>query len=577
MSQQRLERYFSRHQKPSRQGKLSLLDLPSAVRHRIDILAGLVRFCPIDLNREGSRAELHLSHNDGACFYRHRKFHGRFYGCNTGETVVHCGCSKLPYSLLYVSKAISKEVVHTLYSGNQFSISAHGKGGLEPLQRLRPGALAALRSLSIRLNNCSCVYGHSSFPGRDISPCHRLCKGYGIHDKAIGSEARQDKALLRAWCDLAQTLSRSITPGVLKFSLACDVKDLHTANQIIAPLKQFSSLETTSIRLGEKPNHELYELARSRAVRLIGQLDSNSSYSYSYHLPEEVLEQILSYTDLIASYDLEWLPGHGLVPFDCCKTCVATLDSCSCAFYHAAFSSTCTCWRLPISLFLTSRVVRRIATAAFYSKNRFVPPPDQLDWRRIYMKTGKFHSPLTRFLERLPPAGLIHLRRIALIFPDLDPEAFLLDKRKTTEWLRAIEVLPNLDLSRLTLALYIDSAPYMSDVWPTPAQRQKRFLRVLQLLAPVAKIRKFFVFVDHETEQFEGLLEKSIIGRDYDSIANGKVEERLTLWYDGFSRDRPVEGSDDFCELSDTYFQYFLRTTWRVRQQRYDAYGVLQE
>ena len=472
------------------------------------------------------------------------KFHGKFYGRNTGETVVPCGCPKLPSSLLYTSHAISEEVVHILYSENQFTISAHGDRGLKPLRRLGSRALAALRSLSVRLNSSSCVYGHISFPGRDILPCHRPCEDYGLHDRPIGSQARQDKALLRSWYDLAQTLSTNITPGMLKLSLVCDVQDLHTAYQTTVPLEQLPLLETSSIRLGENPNAQLYELARSRALWLMEQKTSTSSQSYRYHLPDEILEQVLSYTDLVAPYDLEWLPSLGLGPFDCCKTCVATLDSCSCAFYHAAYSPTCTCWRLPISLFLTSRGVRRIATALFYSKNKFVLFPDKVNRRQYYRKIVESQSPLVQFLERFPPAGLSHLHHVTLMFPNFDPEAFLQDKRKVVEWRRAVDLLQKLDLSRLTLTLYIKEASNAFHAVPRSAQLQESYRRALQPLAQIAKVRKFFIFMGENTEPLSYSLEKSVMGPDYNATANGKLEAKITLWYDGFSLDGPVLGPD---------------------------------
>ncbi len=52
MPQRTLYQYFHFPAKPPLQG-LSFLDLPHFVRHRIYVLAGLVRLCPIDMNQEG--------------------------------------------------------------------------------------------------------------------------------------------------------------------------------------------------------------------------------------------------------------------------------------------------------------------------------------------------------------------------------------------------------------------------------------------------------------------------------------------------------------------------------------------
>ena len=317
MPQRRLEAYFSVPLHVRSHGTQSFLDLPYNVRRYTYILAGLVRFCPINLNSGGLREALCES-EDTFCFYYCRRFDGKYYGL---DSVIPCRCPPLPFLLLYTSRTVSREVVFILYSENKFTISRNESWALKPLRNLGMEALRALRSITIRLNR-SCVYGCCSFPDRDIPFCHSLCEINGLHDRPISNKAKQDKAALQGWYDLVRFLAPHISPGLVTLSVICDTKDLDTADQVVAPLSQLPLLRTCAIRLGEHSNWRLYEIARAHTAQLIGQPVNSDPKPYKYHIPEEIIEHTLTYTDLIAPFDLEWIPTKGLVPFDCCKACV---------------------------------------------------------------------------------------------------------------------------------------------------------------------------------------------------------------------------------------------------------------
>ena len=125
-------------------------------------------------------------------------------------------------------------------------------------------------------------------------------------------------------------------------------------------------------RLGTHPDPQGLAVYRLLGYRPVEQ--TRRDEPKPYHLPTEILIRILEYLELIAPFDLEWSPDRGLVPFDCCKTCTATLVCCTCSHYHGFYSETCTCWRLSLSLFLVSRHVHNIAKSISKTPGSRPPP-----------------------------------------------------------------------------------------------------------------------------------------------------------------------------------------------------------
>lgn len=133
---------------PAAQSTIPFLTLPFAVRHRIYVLTGLLRFCPIDLNHQGrGRGEyaqmctanfcqmtdlstdleqgqpvmsLHNAVATWACFYRIKRFEAQ--ASSREPDRIDCMCGPLPTSLVLVLRATYREVSGILYSGNQFKI-----------------------------------------------------------------------------------------------------------------------------------------------------------------------------------------------------------------------------------------------------------------------------------------------------------------------------------------------------------------------------------------------------------------------------------------------------------------------
>ena len=111
MVQRTIDHYVPpQHPKPAPTGH-SFLDLPYEIRRRIYLLAGLVRFCPIDLNHEGiprddyRRGYLPIgphrnfnSRGTRLCVYRSKRFWG--FIPHLDEEGVECICAPIPYRLL---------------------------------------------------------------------------------------------------------------------------------------------------------------------------------------------------------------------------------------------------------------------------------------------------------------------------------------------------------------------------------------------------------------------------------------------------------------------------------------------
>ncbi|KAI1735799.1 hypothetical protein F4680DRAFT_297979 [Xylaria scruposa] len=342
MVQRKLDYYFLRRSTEPKASSsssctLSFLDFPYHIRHRIYVLAGLVRFCPVNLNQEGPRSRICSSLDDEpfdyACFFESRKFLGRLY---TVDCIPGCRCPPLPFSLLCASRAISDEVLRILYSENSFMIAKSDSWGLKPLQNLSPTALSCLRTLTIRLNSCQCFYlqpfhfleVYKDTESQPLFTCHPLCQQYGVHDQPLRSRARQHAAILQEWKTTVSRLAVHCRSESLRLDLVCNTEDIETAHHVIDSLSPIQNLRACSIRLSQKPSWEHSALAQRAVSRLLGRLLDQvpQNKQKTYHLPAEILTHILEYSELVAPFDLEWSPDRGLVPFGCCKKCTATLD-----------------------------------------------------------------------------------------------------------------------------------------------------------------------------------------------------------------------------------------------------------
>lgn len=583
MVQRKLDYYYSQRSiqpKPSSLPSpcaLSFLDLPYQIRRRIYLLIGLVRFCPINFNQEGLRARHYLrkgnQSSDYACFFESRKFMGKLYERDCRPA---CHCPPLPFSLLYISHAISEEVSHILYSENSFTIAKSDSWGLRPLHKLSTTALSCLCVLTVRLNSCECIYegafqSLSNIQGSEFEgllSCHPLCKGYEAHDKPLRSRARQHAAILQEWQDTISRLAVYCRLDSLRLDLICDTQDMETAHDVVSRLSPIQSLKACSIRLGQNPSWQHSTLARQTACHLVGRLPEQMPEikPRTYHLPPEILSHILEYSELVAPFDLEWSPDRGLVPFDCCKKCTATLDCCACSFYHGAYSPSCTCWRLPISIFLVSHQVYDISKTIFYHRNRFIILPEGGRLDDLGSCRTAFPAVID-FFNRLPPNSAPLLRSIGLA---ISPPESILDTvyaQLLTEWGNAIRLLiAACDTKKLSLALFIGHRYEMGRGPEPQAKLRSSYQALTRRFEEIRDLKDLFIYIQwpnystaDDTLRYSSVLEKEVLGSGYDSMARGKWVHLPRLWYNGMSREGPTFAADG-------------RRVW-PRSYSEDAYG----
>lgn len=558
MVQRKINFYFSQ---PPRQeelcGSSSFLYLPYEIRRRIYVLAGLVRFCPINMNQEGPRAEdlrTGVKQVTGyACFYRGRRFFGKDFGI---DDVPGCECPALPFSLLCVSRAISEEVSNILYSENAFTISRSDLRGLAPLRNMSERAVSSLRCLTVRLNNCECVFQFTFREPPGMPPCHPLCWSHGLHDKPLSNQTRQGNAIIRDWQDLSSTLAVHLQPGQLRLDFVCDTRDLPTAQQMAGLLSTLPLLRACSIRLGPRPDWGHHILSRTTALRLLGTPSSDDHKAYSYYLPSEILTRILEYSDLVAPYDLEWQPDGGFSPYDCCTTCTATLDCCTCSKFHAAYSTSCTCWTPPTSTFLVNRQVHDVAMAVFYGRNRFVVLPRGARLDNFDRCSPGFpqQAPLAQFLRTIPRRAQKLIRFLGLVIPAFVPGSAAPGGDGQQAWKDTIDLVrQRLDVQQLQLSVYFGSVFFADPAGPERGT-YATYRLVLGDLPLLRGLRDLFLYLQWphpirgtEMDTFAATLEKETMGASYDSKAGGKWSRPPRIWYDGPSRDGTVRSPDGTC------------------------------
>ncbi|KAK6857243.1 hypothetical protein PG995_007430 [Apiospora arundinis] len=567
MVQRRLDYYLQRPEdaKLRTPGAASFLHLPYQCRYRIYVLAGLVRFCPINLNQEGVRARYYRDGNnpdiDHACFYESRRFLGNSYAI---DCIAGCQCPPLPFNLFYASRDVSDEVLRILYQKNVFTISATDAWALRPLRNLSASALTSLRSLTVRLNNGQCIYGSEVLSKRRTAfPfCHPLCQTYQLHDQPLRRHARQHRAIMQQWQQIVVRLAAHCQVGSLRIDLICDSADIDTAKdlrELVSPLAEH--LQDCSIRFGSNPSWEYFSLARTTAKGLLRRQSTTTGQvpkeqvKKTYYLPTEILTKIIGYSDLIAPYDLEWRPDKGLAPFDCCKKCTATLDCCTCPpRQHGAYSTTCTCWKIPLSLFLVGRQVCAIAKTVFFQENRFIilPSGSRLDSLENESAWRPMSQALHNFFERLPVGASRLLRSVGVYVPTQPGDGLVTTPGKL---IRALAltlgvISSKCDVAKLSLAIFValnhellpnGEVPLITateDPW-------------MSSLADFQGFRDLFIYLQWPrcqpgvpASRYASQLESVVMGAQYDAKDRGKWVDLPRLWYDGESREGPVFAAD---------------------------------
>jgi hypothetical protein len=275
------------------------------------------------------------------------------------------------------SRTITEEVEKIFYFESRFRICRRGLGGLSGLFSLRPIALSWISSLCIRLNICDCSYVPTVCDSRDHfihdDICHRLCvRGYEelLRRPRLRSEVKAVQRMVE-WKQLCHRLAASITPNQLGLCVICDVADIETAKEIIEPLSKLPVLRECTLRLGMGPCQEwLQYLVMATVLEMTRQSSEATRSPFPFlDLPAEIQILVLRHADLVSPYQIAWYPDEnrvvqaryiiwhfswqpiGAYEYRCCWKCSDVTENCCCSANHTAYSTTCTCWRMPVELF----------------------------------------------------------------------------------------------------------------------------------------------------------------------------------------------------------------------------------
>lgn len=525
----------------------ALLLLPITIRIKIYSYCGLIRSCPIDLNVE-SVPQRWSAHDLTTRYIGRLKVHHCQYSemrSTTGSTEfdndlpsgLECFCPSLPYQLLRVSRAMHLEAETVLYGMNQFKVSRHLPGdNLKILRVLNQRVWSLLSSLHISLS--------------EVPPCTWSTRKYDYETIDIQDVAGHQT--LQEWVAICRDILSHAPTHQLKFSLSCNVRDIGTAREIVAPLNGLPPMSELSICLAVDPKQrKIQEVAREVISRL-RQTETqkepktvasrSSSLSWT-SLPKELRLDILSRTDLVDDYFLA-MPQHShyyttrrhgfeikaakLLPrgTQCCYNCTPTLSTCTCTPIHAAFSTSCTCATVPAAVFSVSKAMNADATVTFFSRNRFI-------------LSGDFAAN-THFIQCTLPSNVTTARYIRMIdleisFTQLydmrDPYG-----RTAKDWATLVACVASL-LHLPKLWLSIDAGGFRDnlDFLNNDGNYDYSWIRTAYaaLFAPLyvhlsgeRRPEKFHVFLCWWTEE-EGKVEKKLMGGKYESEAEGKVVWRM--------------------------------------------------
>ncbi|KAH8801066.1 hypothetical protein F5882DRAFT_514378 [Hyaloscypha sp. PMI_1271] len=377
------------------------------------------------------------------------------YCCDEYEFNGNCDCdfdpSSLPSQLLDVCRTISKEVEHLFYSQNHFSIYSIQPGGLFGLLSFTPRALNSLSSLSINLDICHCVVTSTtskpSYCPYHYRGCYRLCIP-GSEKLCQSAAVYHRSQTIAEWEKLCRHLASYITPRQLKLWVFCNVVNIETAKQIVGSMNHLPVLAACGISFDLEPCLKLDDLVRDAVLKLTGRSSDALDAPFRFlDLPREIQLNILKYTDLTTPYDVAWCPdarveartvvhgrsiqwseGINVYWWKCCGKCSPFGMRCICLTRFIGYSTTCTCWTMPSSLFWVSRRQREDAIKIFYSQNHFLILPSQSGQR----------SEILPFFTRFAARGMKYLRFVTWLLPDIFHP--ISGTRRAWEWELAVDI-----------------------------------------------------------------------------------------------------------------------------------------
>ncbi|KAF2111002.1 hypothetical protein BDV96DRAFT_583253 [Lophiotrema nucula] len=453
MPSHRLEHYFTPVSRPSiRNQRLTFLELPHAIQRRIYDYACL-KDDLIDLNWTNFQATIGID-ADYTDAIRFPCYHHDIPILREGTTGEENWAVNLPdnellflkdsscteckrdnaYSLLFVSKQVSKEAMNVLYGHHTFRIDQSMPNGLKRLKALGPDPLSALSRLIIRLD----------IPRSRVD----ACENFEAYPEPLNAQLASHKRLIREWAGLVDNLTNAVRPDQLQLYLCFRALTLETIESVLLHLERLPKLRAYGIWTDIPFANRRLRLEQDKVSRVRAPLDclrskdrpaafqvsslvnrtakrhqtcSSIGPVFRYlDLPQEIRFQILEYTDLVTSEGVQWRsttrPRSSMVPWSCqcsidileevggclchsnntqyydhselissynpddqpcCGKCGPSEERllCFCSTSDAPWSSSCNCQRHPHPLFFVSIQVRQDAIPVYYRYNQFVITP----------------------------------------------------------------------------------------------------------------------------------------------------------------------------------------------------------
>jgi hypothetical protein len=436
-----------------------------------------------------------------------------------------------PDQLFFVSRSVSEEARRTFYSENHFCFQYDMGCGLRSLSNMGRIGWGSLRRFAIRIGAEHCLG-----PGKQA--CH------GTAEEVLENDGQLEKnGVLGMWKQICDRLATHIKQDdQLEIRLICGAATKKTLAAFLEPLQKLPLLRELSIRIGPRRNLDLQQAL----MATIGQKTRIFIYQAGpgvfrfLDLPVELQVRILEFTELVAPLPLILISWYKrFLPHDCWYgACNARphpylIDQgCWCPATHTAFSTAHPCWQLPETWYLVSKSIRELALSVYYSKNTFEVWYDQSD----SPDTTAWTPQTSGFLHGFPEYSWKYLRRVHWIFPSsLDGDAFRANEKQTVDWVNTMKVIAqSFNLPNFTVELSL--SPRAIRTWDPEhpeevARRLGLYDRIIEPVRPLnGLLEDFFVHnyfplhepLDETRLSQERILERRVMGSEYDSMARGK-------------------------------------------------------
>lgn len=360
---------------------------------------------------------------------------------------------------------LGNEAVSVFYGRNKFLVDGDLHHIKVSLERVGAPGLACIKSLHITSysnldSDSDCESDYDSEHGFDTS-----------------TTVASDTALsIQCWAEICERLGATLTPGLVDFSLWSPMSTLSKAKQIVEPMRMLPTLRQCSVVLmmmccGPACISLCYDcevdcrLVEALCEELVVDATRRTQPFPFERLPPEIRRHILSLTGLVPApeailhHQENTIVSRGRIyhKLQCCGNCSDGLlyrqtSVRKCALCHpmtkicycqsGAYSTRCTCRRIPTALFALNRALSAEVYHLFYTQNRFIFRDHPHD--------------ILKFLQSIPFGTLKLFRKIGFYLPPCVQDEFLqFPEEVSRQWWSLIEfVQENLELDKVFLSIY---------------------------------------------------------------------------------------------------------------------------